>query len=186
MLWHSEGMEQYSADAATTDHPYGATADAGAPVVRQKANRLRRAWTHSLDPSAQSAVLSWASFTMTFASVRALTHWIRAGHGPAGGGMSLGGRHFHHYNIGIAMLAGIGVIAIRGEERHRRHPVTALSYGAGTALIVDELALLLDLEDVYWSQQGRTSVDAAVTVIGVGGITITGLAFWPEARKALS
>ncbi|WP_247596105.1 MULTISPECIES: hypothetical protein [unclassified Rhodococcus (in: high G+C Gram-positive bacteria)] len=164
--------------------PYGA-AEAHRNLRHQRANRVSRAWKQSLDPGQQSAVLSWASFTATFAVVRALTHWIKDGHGPSGGGMSMGGKHFHHYNIGIAMLGGVGAIAIRGAEEHRRHPVTALSYGVGAALIVDELALLLDLEDVYWAKQGRQSVDAAITIIGAGGLAIAGFAFWPEARKAL-
>jgi hypothetical protein len=63
--------------------------------------RLRHEWHHRLDPVEQSAVISWATFTVTFAGLRVLTHWIRAGHGPKGGGISIGGRHFHHYNIGI-------------------------------------------------------------------------------------
>lgn len=144
-----------------------------------------RAFHSSLDPGQQSAVLSWAAFTTTFGIARAVTHWIRDGHGPSSGGMSLNGQHFHHYNIGIAMLAGVGAIAVRGEERHRRHPATAIAYGTSVGLIVDELALLLDLEDVYWAKQGRTSVDAAVGIIGAGGLGIAGMAFWPEARKAL-
>jgi hypothetical protein len=82
----------------------------------------------------------------TFAFVRALTHWIRDGHGPSGGGMSVGGRHFHHYNLGIALLAGIGAVALRGKEEHRHHPLTAASYGVANALIVDEAALLIDLQ----------------------------------------
>ena len=59
-----------------------------------------------------------------------------------------------------------------GEERHRRHPAVAVSYGAGLALIVDEFALLLDLRDVYWARQGRISID-----IGVGGIAVAGSYF---------
>lgn len=175
------------------DHPeepatarrYGAPGDANLTASSARAHRLHRAWRRSLDPGQQSALLSWTSFTVTFAAVRALTHWIRAGHGPSGGGMSLNGKHFHHYNIGIGLLGGVGAIAVRGAEHHRRHPLTAISYGVGTALIVDELALLLDLEDVYWSSQGRESVDAAVTIIGAGGVAIAGTAFWPEARRAL-
>ncbi|MEH3155226.1 MAG: hypothetical protein PGN29_07690 [Gordonia paraffinivorans] len=172
-------------DTTPSSRPYGAPGDADTTAGRARAHRLRRAWRRSLDPGQQSALLSWTSFTTTFVAVRALTHWIRAGHGPAGGGMSLGGKHFHHYNIGILMLGGVGAIAVRGAEHHRRHPVTAISYGVGTALIVDELALLLDLEDVYWSSQGRESVDVAVTIIGAGGVAIAGTAFWPEARRAL-
>ncbi|MFE7416408.1 hypothetical protein ACFU5V_04505, partial [Rhodococcus sp. NPDC057529] len=54
---------------------------------RSRLRRLRAAWRRKLDPSEQSAVVSWAAFTATFAGVRALTHWIRRGHGPTGGGL---------------------------------------------------------------------------------------------------
>lgn len=147
--------------------------------------RLGARWQSQLDPGQRSAVIAWASFAVTFAGVRALTHWIRDGHGPAGGGVSVGGRHFHHYNIGIALLTAIGAVALRGRERHRHHPVTAVAYGAGTALIVDEAALLIDLQDVYWAREGRTSVDLAVGVIAVGGLALAGSSFWPAAVREL-
>lgn len=99
--------------------------------------------------------------------------------------MSLHGRHFHHYNLGLAALAGVGAVAVRGSEKQRRHPTVSISYGVGTALIVDELALLLDLEDVYWAKEGRTSVDAAVIIIGLGGLMAAGFEFWPAARRVL-
>ncbi|HEY7918224.1 MAG TPA: hypothetical protein VIE45_01160, partial [Streptosporangiaceae bacterium] len=66
------------------------------------------------------------------------------------------------------------------EDRHRRHPAVAVSYGAALALIVDEFALLLDLRDVYWARQGRISVD-----LGVGGSALAGsyLAARPVLRR---
>jgi hypothetical protein len=73
---------------------------------------------------------------------------------------------------GIGLLSGIGAVAVRGEERHRRHPTVAVSYGSALALIVDEFALLLDLRDVYWAREGRISVD-----VGVGGIALAGCYF---------
>lgn len=79
------------------------------------------------------------------------------------------------------MLTGIGAVAIRGEERHRRHPSTALAYGIGTALIADEAALLIDLQDVSWSKQGRMSVEVAMGIIALGGLGIAGAPFWPRA-----
>jgi hypothetical protein len=94
-------------------------------------------------------------------------------------------QHFHHYNIGIALLAGIGAIALRGEDHHRQHPVTATAYGAANALIVDELMLLLDLKDVYWAKDGRTSVDTAVGLIGIGGIYLAAAPFWHDAVREL-
>jgi hypothetical protein len=48
----------------------------------------------------------------------------------------------------------------------------SLAYGTGLALIVDEFALLLDLQDVYWAKQGRISVD-----LGIGGSSLAGTYF---------
>jgi hypothetical protein len=131
----------------------------------------RRAYREELGPGQRSALLSWLAFTGTFAGLRALTYSIRAGRGPFRN-ISVGGEHLHHYLWGIGLLAGVGAVAVRGEERHRRHPAVAVSYGSGLALIVDEFALLLDLKDVYWAKQGRISVD-----IGIGGIALTGSYF---------
>ncbi|MGH3203241.1 MAG: hypothetical protein ACRDOU_18960 [Streptosporangiaceae bacterium] len=132
---------------------------------------VRRAYREELGPGQQSALLSWLAFTGTFAGLRALTYSIRAGRGPFGN-INVGGEHLHHYMWGIGMLSGVGAVAVRGEERHRRHPTVAVCYGAGLALIVDEFALLLDLRDVYWARQGRISID-----LGVGGIAFSGSYF---------
>ena len=124
-----------------------------------------------LDPCQRSALISWLAFTATFASVRGITYSIRSGRGPFRN-LSLGGEHVHHYLWGIGLLAGVGAIAVRGDESLRQHPVVAVSYGSGLALIVDEFALLLDLRDVYWARQGRISVD-----IGIGGVAVAGSYF---------
>jgi hypothetical protein len=150
---------------------------------RSLAERVRAVARERIGPTEQSLVVAWTGFGATFGVTRAITHWIRAGHGPAGGGMSAGGRHLHHYNIGILLLAAVGAVALRGEERHRRHPVTATAYGSGAALIVDELALLIDLEDVYWTRDGRTSVDTAVCLIALGGVYLAAAPFWHGAAR---
>jgi hypothetical protein len=124
-----------------------------------------------LDPCQRSALISWLAFTATFATVRGITYSIRSGRGPFRN-LSLGGEHVHHYLWGIGLLAGVGAIAVRGDERLRQHPVVAVSYGSGLALIVDEFALLLDLRDVYWARQGRISVD-----LGIGGVAAAGSYF---------
>jgi hypothetical protein len=131
----------------------------------------RRTCHEELSPGQRSALLSWLAFTVTFAGLRALTYSIRAGKGPFRD-ISIGGEHLHHYIWGIGLLSGVGAVAVRGQERHRRHPAVAISYGSGLALIVDEFALLLDLKDVYWAKQGRISVD-----IGIGGIAVAGSYF---------
>jgi hypothetical protein len=83
------------------------------------------------------------------------------------------------------LLAAVGAVGLRGAEKHRRHPTTALAYGSALALVVDELALLLDLKDVYWAREGRKSVDAAITLVAAGATFAAGLPFWPHARRAL-
>ena len=124
-----------------------------------------------MDPCQRSALISWLAFTATFATVRGITYSIRAGRGPFRN-LSLGGEHVHHYLWGIGLLAGVGAIAVRGDESLRQHPVVAVCYGSGLALIVDEFALLLDLRDVYWARQGRISVD-----LGIGGVAVAGSYF---------
>jgi hypothetical protein len=132
---------------------------------------VRRAFREDLDAGQRSALLSWLAFTATFGAVRGITYSIKNGKGPFGN-LSVGGEHLHHYMWGIGLVSGVGGVAVHGDEAHRRHPLAALSYGAGLALIVDEFALLLDLKDVYWAKQGRISVD-----LGVGGSSLAGSYF---------
>ena len=132
---------------------------------------FRDAYYSELDAGEQSALIAWLAFTAAWGGVRGITHAIKAGKGPFRN-MSLGGEHLHHYMWGIGMLAGVGGVAVRGDEKLRRHPGTAVVYGVGLALIVDEFALLLDLKDVYWAKEGRVSVDA-----GIGGSSLVGSYF---------
>jgi hypothetical protein len=144
-----------------------------------RADEIHRAFREELPPLRRAAVLSWLAFSTTFGTVRAITYSIRGGRGPFHD-VTPGGMHLHHYLWGIALLTAVGGVAVRGEDRTRRHPVVALSYGTGMALIVDEFALLLDLRDVYWLRQGRVSVDLGVGVVALGG---TALAAAPMLRR---
>ena len=132
---------------------------------------VRRIYHEDLDAGQRAALLSWLAFTVTFGAVRGITYSIKEGKGPFGN-LSVGGEHLHHYMWGIGLLTGVGGVAVHGEDEQRKHPVVAVSYGAGLALIVDEFALLLDLKDVYWAKQGRISVD-----LGVGGSSLVGTYF---------
>jgi hypothetical protein len=132
---------------------------------------VRGAYFEDLDRGQRAALLSWLAFTTTFGAVRGITYSIKTGRGPFGN-LSVGGEHLHHYMWGIGLLSGVGGVAVHGEDKQRRHPVVAISYGAGLALIVDEFALLLDLKDVYWAKQGRISVD-----LGVGASSLAGTYF---------
>lgn len=149
------------------------------PDAVPKPGEVKEAFHQELHPQRQSAVISWVAFTTTFATVRTITHLIRAGRSPLRN-LSVGGRHLHHYLWGILLVASVGGIALRGEDKLRRHPLVATAYGSGLALIVDEFALLLDLEDVYWAKQGRSSVDLGIGLMAVTGSTLAG---WPVLRR---
>ncbi len=140
-------------------------------ITSSLAKDVRTVFREELDPGQRAALLSWLAFTTTFGAVRTITYSIKEGKGPFHN-LSVGGAHLHHYMWGIGMVSGVGGVAVHGEDARRRHPAVALAYGAGLALIVDEFALLLDLKDVYWAQQGRVSVD-----LGVGASSLAGTYF---------
>ncbi|MDQ1703120.1 MAG: hypothetical protein QOF57_2372, partial [Frankiaceae bacterium] len=66
------------------------------------------------------------------------------------------------------------------------NPWLGLAYGIGCALVIDEFALLLDLRDVYWSAEGRVSVDAALVVIVVLGVYVSAATFWRRAANEVA
>ncbi len=80
----------------------------------------------------------------------------------------------------------MGAVAVHGEGPRRQHPLTATAYGAGAALILDELALLIVLQDVYWAKDGRTSVDAAFGALALGGLYLAGVPFWHGAAREIA
>jgi hypothetical protein len=130
----------------------------------------------------QTALTSWSAFTATFIGVRAITYAIKDDVGPFHN-VTLGGEHIHHYMWGIAMVAAAGGIALQDQDTEDPHTALAIVYGAGLALIVDEFAELLDLQDVYWAKQGRLSVDIAVAVIATGGSYLAARPFWHHLVK---
>lgn len=143
-------------------------------TLRDARQEVRTAYLEELGPAERAALLSWLGFATTFSVARGVTHSIRDGKGPFHD-LSKGGVHLHHYLWGIAMLTGVGAVAVHGEDERRRHPSVALTYGVGLGLIVDEFALLVDLEDVYWSKKGRLSVEVGVGAIALGGTVLAGL-----------
>ena len=161
-----------------------------APLVPTP-SQVRRAFNEALSPGRQSATLSWLSFTVTFIVVRFITHRIRdkkthpdGAAGKKGGihDLSFRGIHLHHYLWGICTVSLVAGLSLRVDERIRRHPLMAIAYGIGMGLIVDEFALLLDLKDVYWAKEGRTSVDLAIALSASAGTAIAGGPLWRRLR----
>ncbi len=156
------------------------------PDWRRPHKRIAHAYRHALNPRQRSAFTSWAAFTSTFAVVRGITYSIRYGVGPLHD-VKLGNTHLHHYVWGIALISAAGGVAVYGDSNQREHPAVGALYGTGLALVIDELALLLELRDVYWQHQGRWSIDAAVCLSGLSGCYLGAAEFWEHlfARPAL-
>jgi hypothetical protein len=112
-------------------------------------------------------------FVGAFAIARLSTWGIRSGRGPFRN-VRISGRHIHHFvpGIGIAFAAGIGAITTRNEGVEA---TLALPFGVGMGLTMDEAALLLDLEDVYWTRKGLLSVQVSLGVTATLAATILGL-----------
>jgi hypothetical protein len=127
-------------------------------------------------------LLSTASFFVTFAGVRAITHAIRDERGPFRN-ITPGGRHIHHMTFGITGLLAVGylwMLEIGIAEPRLSSRVTAAVYGSGAALTLDEFALWLNLEDDYWSKQGRESIDAVVLFGSLLALSAIGRGFLSE------
>jgi hypothetical protein len=105
-----------------------------------------------------------SSFVGTFVAARGITALLR--HRPTVGpfrNLRVGRRHIHHFvpGIVIAFSAGAGAILTRDEGLE---PKLAVPFGVGMGLTLDESALLLELEDVYWSREGLLSVQITMAV----------------------
>jgi hypothetical protein len=140
---------------------------------------------HFSDSRRERLFVSSATFFGSFAAVRGITHAIRRGVGPFRN-LAVGGRHLHHLVFGIAGLLGGGYLWLvqiglgREGEHDGLSRATAALYGASAAITLDEFALWLDLQDVYWAKQGRESIDAVLLFGGALSIGLWGAPFFRD------
>ncbi|MFG3053315.1 hypothetical protein ACGFZP_20505 [Kitasatospora sp. NPDC048239] len=113
------------------------------------------------------------AFVLTFGGTRMVTRLIRAGRGPFRN-VEVGGTHVHHQVYGILAMLVAGAIEFSYRPGTPGAQILAVLFGAGAALTLDEFALWLHLEDVYWSREGRKSVDAAFLAVAVGLLLVAG------------
>ena len=118
------------------------------------------------------------SLLITFLIVRTITRRIRSD-GEGQGvlrDISVGGLHIHHlvYGIGLTLVAGF--LEFRFQPDTPWFELLAIVFGIGAGLMLDEFALSLYMKDVYWADQGRTSVDAVLIALMIGGLFVIGTA----------
>lgn len=105
------------------------------------------------------------AFVSTFVVTRIIVRAIRAGRGPFKDN-TVGGVHIHHVVPGLFLMIVGGLVAI-GAAGGGWETLAGILFGMGLALVLDEFALILHLDDVYWSEQGRLSVDVVFLLAAV-------------------
>jgi hypothetical protein len=118
-------------------------------------------------------MLCFVSFVVTFVSTRTITRLIRDGRGPFRN-VTAGGTHVHHSVPGIILLMIGAFTAIGGPGTLGWLSFSAIAVGIGTSLVLDEFALILHLQDVYWSGEGQLSVEAVSLVAACLGLALVG------------
>ncbi|MGZ5959357.1 MAG: hypothetical protein ACXWLG_14915 [Myxococcaceae bacterium] len=136
---------------------------------------------HLVDTGRSAALWMLIGFLFTYGATRWITLRIRArkASGVDEGDAAvkdvyIGGVHIHHQVWGILLVLVIGLLEFRFRPDSPWEEVLALLFGIGAALALDEFALWLHLEDVYWSEEGRKSIDAVMVAVVVGAALLVG------------
>ncbi|MCY0926551.1 hypothetical protein OTB20_10095 [Streptomyces sp. H27-H1] len=126
-----------------------------------------------VEPGKLPLLLALVSFVLSFLVTRVITRTIRAGRGPFKN-VTPGGLHVHHVVPGVILVI-IGGFGAVGSSRHSFGAgLSAVIFGLGAGLVLDEFALILHLDDVYWSEQGRKSVEIVVLTAAIVALVLGG------------
>jgi hypothetical protein len=114
---------------------------------------------------------------LSFGFIRLSTRLMRSPRVPwwPGSIVSEGGVHLHHLVFGIVLMMAAGTLSFAGFATSPIYEICALGFGIGIGLTIDEFALWVHLDDVYWAKEGRASVDAAVIATACMGLVLLGV-----------
>ena len=137
-------------------------------------------------PGKEAHFLILIAFVCSFGFIRFSAHMIRAQVSWWPGNVETkSGTHIHHMFWGILLLITMGYIGIATSIPDPWFELVALAFGIGMGLTMDEFALWLNLEDVYWQKKGRQSIDAVVITVSLLVIALLGLRFWIDIWDAV-
>jgi hypothetical protein len=131
----------------------------------------------ALDGSAgRAGFVLLGAFLLSFGFIRMSARLMRSPKVPwwPGSVTTEGGLHVHHLVFGIVLLLLTGFITIALDPASPWAEVLAAGFGVGAGLTLDEFALWLHLEDVYWSEEGRRSIDAVIMATILAGLVLLG------------
>ena len=129
------------------------------------------------DEGERAGFLALAAMLLSFGFIRMSTRLMRSPKVPwwPGSIETGGGLHIHHLVFGIVLILLAGFLSFALEPDGALLTILAIAFGIGAGLTLDEFALWLYLEDVYWSEEGRRSVDAVIIATIVAGGFVLGL-----------
>lgn len=137
-------------------------------------------------PGREPLVWCLIAFIITFFITRCIVRYIRATADSdkprkwwQPRNLSLGGQggfHLHHVVFGVVLVlvSGVAMVTLAVDGTVHQFTAAAVVFGIGAALVLDEFALILHLQDVYWSEDGRASVDAVFVAIAATGLLVMG------------
>ena len=123
------------------------------------------------------AFLVLLAFLISFGFIRTSARLMRSPRVPwwPGSVTTGGGLHIHHLVWGISLMLLSGFVAFATDLQPPWLQVVAVVFGIGAGLTLDEFALWLHLDDVYWSKEGRSSVDAVALSASFAALVVMGI-----------
>src|SRR3954465_10190588 len=148
---------------------------------------ISHAYDHDIQAGGKEAhFLVLLAFLCSFGFIRTSAHMIRAQVSWWPGNVETkGGTHIHHLVWGILLILIFGYVGVAVSPNTPWREIAAVFFGIGMGLTLDEFALWLNLQDVYWSEKGRQSIDAVIVTASLLSLTLLGLGFWIDVLQAL-
>jgi hypothetical protein len=127
-----------------------------------------------------------ASFLLSFLFIRTSARLMRSPKVPwwPGSVTTDSGLHLHHLVWGIVLLLLCGFLRFATDPSSPWGEIIAAGFGIGAGFTLDEFALWIHLDDVYWSEEGRSSLDAVVVATVIAGLIMLGAAPFDTAAAA--
>jgi hypothetical protein len=134
-------------------------------------------WSNLEQHHEQAVFLVLVGFVGSFAFIRMSTRIIRSESVSwwPGNIESESGLHLHHLVFGIVTMMVAGTLGFLADGQTPFAEICALGFGIGVGLTIDEFALWVHLEDVYWAKEGRSSVDATVITASLMLLIVLGV-----------
>jgi hypothetical protein len=126
-----------------------------------------------LQPGPGAAFVVLVAFLLSFLAIRTSARMTRSvSWWP--GGVETHGVHVHHLVWGIGLMLLSGFLAFAAPLEAPWWHLVAIAFGVGAGFTLDEFALWVHLEDVYWAEQGRASFDAVIASLAFAALVVIG------------